>query len=51
MLIFGVVIGNMAGLNLPRTTVSGAFGFFKGRSPAKLGQELRAMNSTSTKNN
>ncbi len=46
---FGITIGNLGGLNLPSTTVSDDWGLFNGRSPAKLGQEIRDMNSTSTK--
>ncbi len=49
---FGVEMGNLAGLNLPKTTVkdpeSGGL-LFEGRSPAKLGQEIRAMKSDSKK--
>ncbi len=47
---FGIEMGNLAGLNLPKTTVkdsqTGGL-LFKGRSPGKLGQEIRAMKSDS----
>ncbi len=43
---FAINIGNLGGMNLPSTTVS--YLTFSGRSPGILGQEIRAMNSTST---
>jgi len=54
---FGIEIGNLGGLNLPSTTVTHWTNIFRGRSPAKLGQEIREMDSNSnraiskTKNN
>ena len=42
---FGIVIGNLAGLNLPSTTVKHPLGLFEGRLPGKLGQEIRERNS------
>ena len=44
---FAIKIGNLGGMNLPSTTVTSWP--FKGRSPGQLGQEIRAMNSDSTK--
>jgi hypothetical protein len=35
-------------MNLRSTTVSSTFGFFTGRSPGVLSQEIRAMDSTPT---
>ena len=46
---FGIAVGNLGGLNLPSTKVSGGFGLFNGRSPAKLGQEVRAANTSSNR--
>ncbi len=46
---FGIAIGNLGGLNLPSTTVRDWTGYFEGRSPAELGQEIRAMNSDAAK--
>ncbi len=36
---FAIKVGNLASLNLPSTTVE--YYTFKGRSPGKLGQEIR----------
>lgn len=44
---FAIKVGNLWGLNLPSTTVE--YFTFKGRSPGKLGEEIRAMNSNSKK--
>ena len=47
---FGIVIGNLAGLNLPATTTTSGFGpliIFNGRSPGQLGQDIRNMNPQS----
>lgn len=43
---FAINIGNLGGMNLPSTTVSSFL--FTGRSPGVLGQQIRAMSSTST---
>ena len=43
---FAIAIGNLGGMGLPSTTISHFI--FTGRSPGKLGQEIRAMSSTST---
>ncbi len=43
---FAIAIGNLGGMGLPSTTVSSFV--FSGRSPGKLGQEIRAMSSTAT---
>lgn len=44
---FAIKIGNIGGMKLPSTSVSSLT--FEGRSPGKLGQEIRFMNSDSTK--
>lgn len=47
---FGITIGNLAGLNVPATTISSGIGpliIFNGRSPAQLGQNIRSMNPQS----
>jgi hypothetical protein len=43
---FAIKIGNLGAMNLPLTTISSFT--FSGRSPGKLGQEIRAMNSNNT---
>lgn len=43
---FAIGVGNIAGIPLKSTTVSSFT--FSGRSPGKLGQEIRSMNSTSS---
>jgi hypothetical protein len=46
---FAINIGNLGGMNLPSTETSSILSnVFAGRSPGLLGQEIRAMNSTST---
>ncbi|WP_298346634.1 hypothetical protein [uncultured Algibacter sp.] len=44
---FAIEIGNLGDMNLSSTTVSKLT--YKGRSPGKLGQEIRAMNSDANK--
>ena len=43
---FAINIGNLAGMNLPSTTMNELT--FSGRSPGQLGQEIRSRNSNST---
>lgn len=46
---FAINIGNLGGMNLPSTETSSLLSnAFAGRSPGLLGQEIRAMNSSST---
>ncbi len=47
---FGIDIGRKAGLNLPKTIGQYKHFFFKfeGRNPSDLGEDIRAMNPTST---